>query len=304
MTFAPERQGQFGKYTALLQQGRLSIDAAREAFGDLDQLRRDLHKYLDSRSMSFLNLKPEMLSTDGAVEVHALSDGAGEMMPVRIRSKVGVTPETAPAVLADARKVAARYKSDPFVLAALAEAEHDAGHEAEAIAAADAALAADPKEVNAYVQKGYALFALAEEADDDDAAYARAIQPFVALNKIENDHPLPLVYYFRSYIDRGATPPVLASQGLQRAVELAPFDTGLRMTLAFQQLQHGDIALARSNFEPVAFDPHGGGAGKVAQAILARLDASDTPPSEEEIGALIQQANAASETPASGAGKE
>lgn len=303
MTFAPERQGQFSKYTALLQQGRPSLDAAREAFGDLDQLQRDLNKYLKSRKLSFLNLKPEMLST-GEVEVRTLSEGAGEMMPVRIRSKVGVTAETAPGVLADARKVAARYRSDPFVLTALAEAEHDTGHEAEAIAAADAALAIDPKLVNAYVQKGYALFALAAKADDADAAYAKAIEPFVALNKIEHDHPLPLVYYFRSYTDRGKAPPALASQGLRRAVELAPFDTGLRMTLAFQQLQHGEVALARLNFEPVAFDPHGEGAGKVAQAILARLDASDTPPTTEEIDTLVQQANATGEATASGSGKE
>lgn len=303
MTFAPERRGQLSKYITLLQQGRLSIDAAHEAFGDFDQLRRDLNKYLRSRKLTFLNLTPELLAT-GQVTVRTLSEGAGEMMSVRIRSKVGVTAETAPGVVADARKVAARYHSDPFVLAALAEAEHDAGHQEEAIAAADAALADDPKEVNAYVQKGLALFAEARKADDPDAAYAKAIKPFVALNKIENDHPLPLVYYFRSYTDRGKVPPDLAVQGLRRAVELAPFDTGLRMTLAFQQLHHGDVALARRNLEPVAFDPHAEGAGKTAQAILERLDAPGPAPTDDEITALIERVDAAEAAPAGGAGKE
>ena len=67
------------------------------------------------------------------------------MMPVIIRSRRGVDDEGAKAVLTDARAIASRFPKDPAVLSALAEAEHDAGNDKEAIAAADAALADDPK---------------------------------------------------------------------------------------------------------------------------------------------------------------
>jgi tetratricopeptide (TPR) repeat protein len=291
MTFAPERQGQFGKYIAALAAGRSSLDAARDAFGDLKKLDKDLSKYLNGRSMTYLKLKPEMLST-GAIQVRALSPGASEIMPVRIRSKVGVTREMAIKALPEVRKIAARYPKDAFVLAALAEAEHDTGNYAEAIAAADAAIAADPNEVNAYVQKGYSLFALAEDADDADAAYKKAMAPFTALNRIENDHPLPLIYYFRSFAGRGTEPPDLALRGLERASQLAPFDRGLLMSVAMEQLRRGKFAEARRNLAPIAFDPHAGGAGRMAQALITRLDAEGDPPTQEEVIAISRTAAA------------
>jgi tetratricopeptide (TPR) repeat protein len=290
LTFAPDRQGQFTKYIDALAKGRPSLDAAREAFGDLKKLDKDLSKYLNGRSVSYIKLDRDALTT-GPIELRTLSAGAGEIMPVRIRSKVGVTREMAIEELSDARKIAAHFAQDAFVLAALAEAEHDAGNYAEAIAAADAAIAIDPKEVNAYVQKGFALFALAEEADDPGPAYKKAMAPFTALNKIENDHPLPLIYYFRSYVGRGEEPPELALQGLDRASQLAPFDRGLLMTLAMEQLRRGKLAEARGNLAPIAFDPHAGGAGRVAQALITLLDAGGEP-TYEELMQVSQQASA------------
>ena len=164
------------------------------------------------------------------------------------------------------------FPRDPAVLAALAEAEFDAGDDERAIAAADAALALDPAQVNAYVQKGFALFRKAEDAEDQDAAYKAAVAPFVALNKLENDHPLPLVYYYRSFAQRGAAPPELALHGLERAAELAPFDLGLRMEVAVSQMLAGETAAARANLLPLAFNPHGGPLADAARQVIARLD--------------------------------
>lgn len=175
-------------------------------------------------------------------------------------------------ILAIVLPVAARFPADAAVLAALAEAEHDAGNDAEAIAAADAALARDPSQTNAYVQKGLALFRQAAAAPDRAAAYRKARAPFVALNRREPDHPLPLLYYYRSFAEQGERPSELALAGLERAVQLAPFDLGLRMTLAVEQVQHQRPAAARATLAPVAYSPHGGGLAQAAQRVLARLD--------------------------------
>lgn len=270
LTFEPTRKGQLLTYQRKLIEGMSLVEAGRQAFGDFDMLEKELDRYLSKR-LSAYKLKAEYVAP-GAVAVRALRDGEAAIMPVRIRSKRGVNRETAQPVLVDARAVAARYPSDPSVLAALAEAEYDAGHDKEAIAAADKAIAGDPKEVNAYVQKGFALFRIAENADDKAVAYREARKPFVALNKLENDHPLPLIYYYRSYAEQGK-PPELAVRGLEQAVGLAPFDMGLRFQLARQYIRDQKLKEARLMLQPVAYNPHGGGLTKLAQALIGKIDA-------------------------------
>lgn len=271
LSLGRERDGQLLEYVRLLIAGKSQRDAGLGAFGDFDKLEKDLDDYLDRRKMVYLKLPPKLLET-GPITVRALSEGEAAMMPVKIRSKRGVTPEEAAELVEEARAVAARYPKDAAVLSALAEAEFDSGNSDRAIAAADAALAIDPRQTNAYVQKGYAMFDLADQADDTAAAYTRARVPFLKLNKLENDHPLPLVYNYRFYVEQGEDPPELAVQGLARASELAPFDLGLRMTLAMKQLQLGQMAEARRNLIPIAFNPHEGGPSGFAQRILEKLD--------------------------------
>ena len=179
------------------------------------------------------------------------------------RMKVYVLP---PEMLS-AAQVTVRRLSD-------GEAEYDAGNVDEAIAAADAAIAIDPTRTNAYVQKGFALFARAAEADDENAAaaYQEAMQPFSALNRLENDHPLPLIYYYRSFAQRGVEPNETAMHALDRAAQLAPFDHGLAINAALMHGQSGNIAMAQHYLGPVAANPHGGGAAREAQLLLDQLE--------------------------------
>lgn len=158
------------------------------------------------------------------------------------------------------------------MLSALAEAEYDAGNDKEAIAAADAALAIDPKQQNAYIQKGYALFRQAADAADPEVAFKKARAPFMALNRLENDHPIPLIYFYQSFVRQGARPSPNAVEGLKRAVQVAPFDLGLHMMLATQLLRDGKPAEARVQLAPVAYNPHGRGFARYAQEMLARMD--------------------------------
>lgn len=271
LVFEPQRQGQLSAYLRGMAEGKSSREAALAAFGDFAKLESDVDAYLRRSRMMMFKLPPEMVQP-GVVTIRRLSPGEAAIMPARIRSKRGVDDELAKSVLKDAREVAARYPDDPAVLAALAEAEHDAGNDAESIASADKAIAKDPKQVNAYVQKGLSLFRMAADAPDKAAAFAKARAPFVALNRIENDHPLPLIYYYRSFVEQGKQPNALALEGLQRASDLAPFDLGLRMTLAYEQIRHHQSAQARLTLAPVAFNPHGSGLAEAAQRVLAKLD--------------------------------
>lgn len=269
--FEPSRQGQLMTYFRLMASGEDQREAAVTAFGDFKSLDKELDRYLGRRKMTVYTLPPRLLKI-GPVSVRELTDGEAAIMPLKIRSRRGVTQEEADEIVVEMRALAARYRADPAVLAALAEAEYDSGNDEAAIEAADAALAIDPERINAYIQKGYALFRMAGDADDPDAAFLAARAPFIALNRLENDHPLPLYFYYRSFIERGDQPSELAMNGLQRAVELAPFDEGLRMTLAMERLREGDAAGARLNLVPIAYNPHGGSAAASARAIIERID--------------------------------
>lgn len=298
LTFEPTRQGQLQRYYKLLLDGKPLREAGIEAFGDFVKLEKELDAYLRRPRVNMIKLPASMLKTS-AISLRTLSEGEAAMMPLRIRSRRGTTPAQAGEIVAEARTVAARYPKDAAVLTALAEAEYDAGDPKAAITAADAALKIDPAQENAYIQKGYALFRLAAGAEDKDAAFKRARAPFVTLNHREPDHPLPLLYFYRSYVFQGKTPTPLAIDGLVRAVTVAPFDFNLRMEAGLALIPLGRMAEVRYAMLPVATAPHGGLRAEAAKRILARIDA-DPSWRGEGVDALLADAAASGEQKSDG----
>lgn len=276
LTFSEERRGQLGRYLAAIAKGKGERAAAEEVFGDFKQLERELGRYLRQSRILAVRLEADRLPI-GAIRISQLTEGEAKVMPSRIRSQRGVDQETAKAVLDEVRAVAKSYPDDPGVLTALAEAEHDAHNYDESVVAADAAIARDPSRVNAYVQKGYSLFAKAQTDDGSiehrAALYKAARAPFVALNRIENDHPLPLLWYYRSFAMQGKEPNELAIRGIERASELAPFDLGLQMETAMALLPRHYPELVAFHLRPVAYNPHGGSETVAAAAVLAKIEA-------------------------------
>ena len=270
LVFAEGRKDQLQQYWLELARGTAAIEAAEKVFGDLDKLEKELDGYLRLRRMYTYTLPGTALNV-GAINVAPLSEGHAAMLPVITTSKRGVNDEQAAALLVKARAIAARYPQDAAVQAALAEAEFDAGNHAEAIAAADRAIASDAASKNALVQKGLAMFALAEDADDAGAAYKAAMAPFQALNRLEADHPYPLIYYYRSFAERGAEPNETARHALERASTLAPFDLGLAVSTGQMLAQEGKVGGAVATLQPVAASPHGGGIAAAAKAMIEFL---------------------------------
>jgi tetratricopeptide (TPR) repeat protein len=274
LVFSKERQGQLQRYVQLLSQGKTSMQAAAEAFGDLGKLGGELNAYENRQTMTAMKLPASALSTTGQISVRRLREGEAATMPVHIRSRRGVTREQALALLPEARAVAARFPQEPAALSALAEAEYDAGNDAESIAAADAAIARDPSLVNPYVQKGAALFRQAAGSTDPAAAYGRAMEPFRALNRLEPAHPMPMLYNYLIDAAQNAQPDANALNGLRRAVQVAPFDTDVRLLLAGGLLSHRQFEEARRNLRAVALNPHAGRQAEAAQRVLQHMDAN------------------------------
>ncbi|MGB5725291.1 MAG: DUF1570 domain-containing protein [Parasphingorhabdus sp.] len=270
--FFQERKGQLEAYLLAMAKGQTEMAAAAEAFGDISQLDKDLSSYLRKRKILTYNIPPDYLKT-GEINIRPLNAAEAEIMPVRIRSKRGVDEEQATALLPEARAVGAKYPNDPFVQAALAEAEFDAGNDKEAVAAADRAIAANPRAINAHIQKGYALARMAPDAEEFDAAWEAVRGQFVKVNRIENDNPIPLMQFYMSYRGQGITPPEIAVQGLQRALELAPYDPELRWMNANQYMADRKYAWAAATLGPLANNPHPSSLSEMAQTLMKEAEA-------------------------------
>lgn len=269
------------KYRQFLAQGQPALQAAEQAFGDLDKLNSELRAYVRRDKLRYLPIPRSELQVN-AVQVRALGAGEAAIMPTRMRSRTGVTPQEAQDVVVEARRVASRFPDDPAVQTALAEAEVDSGNFDAAIAAADRALAIDTRQMNAWVQKGFALTAKAQAEGAPKEAWNAVRSHWVKANRVENDNPIPLLMYFQTFVEQGVPPTPNAVKGLEWALALAPFDGGLRWAVSQQMIRDGRLAEAATTLEPLAYSPHPGentdAARKLLAEVRAKLDARDDAP--------------------------
>jgi tetratricopeptide (TPR) repeat protein len=273
LTFDSSREGQLKRYIDDIQSGKTALDAAKSAFGDLKKLDRDVDRYRAKRLMGFRI--PAKVLEIGPTAIRPLTPGESAIMDVHIRSTRGVNEKTAPAVATDARRIAAAFPNDPFVQAVLAEAEHDAGNYAASEAAADRALAVDPKNVHALIYKGRAEMALAKE-QPAKADWSKIRGWFVKANKLDTENAEPLALFFRSYAEAGERPTKNAVEALLYSVDLAPQDGELRVNAVQQLLRDGRVSEAKQLFGPLAFAPHATAEWRETNMkIMAAINAGD-----------------------------
>lgn len=273
LTFESTRKGQIDRYLKDVSEGKDSLQAAQQAFGDFKTLDRNLHGYAGRNRISVFKVAAEGLPI-GPVTVDPLSAGAGEIMPLRTRLKVGVPSEEAAALAQQIRAVAAKHPADPLVQVTLAEAEQDANQYAAAEAAADRALSAAPKMIEAMIYKGRAIMEQAG-TDEKGATFAAARNWFQKANKLDPEDPEPLMLFHEAQIRDNGRPTANGIAALHYASDLAPQDLGLRAQSAYQYLRDGKLVEARKALAPIAFDPHGGSYAKMARAAIGNIDAGD-----------------------------
>ncbi len=268
-----KRDGQLEKYIQLLGAGVPSLDAAHQAFGDFNQLDKELNSYLTGAMYEFKI--PGSKIHIGPIEVTPLTPGAAQVIVARAKIKYRDN-QPAEALAAQVRQAETRYRGDDMVERTLAEAELDAGHPQAAESAAERALEANPKSTEAMVLKGRAL--TAEASADKDSTRAQSLfdearHTFIAANKLDTEDPEPLYEFYRTYIEEGQRPTDNALAALHYASDLAPQDFGVRMNSAIAYLNEGKFNDARSALTVVAYSPHAQSAGDVAKRMIADLDA-------------------------------
>jgi hypothetical protein len=253
LTFRQDRAGQLGRYVAGIHSGQAPLVAAKNAFGDLTKLNRELSQYIRT-SVPGQRVHANVLAV-GNIQTRQLRAGEAAVMDVRIRSTRGVDEKTAPGVAADARRIAATYTSEPTVQIALAEAEFDTKNYKASEVAADRALAADPRNVPAMIYKGRSLAEQAKSAEQA-ADWASIRGWFMRANKVDVEAPEPLYRYYETFLLEGAKPPKDAVDALLYSAVLVPQDRSIRWAAVQQLLIDNKVREAREWFAPLAYDPH------------------------------------------------
>lgn len=274
LIFSAERRGQLKHYLKAVMEGTPSLKAAEEAFGDLTALDRELDKYVNQRVWRTVVL-PADKTAPGDVKVRELGPGQAAIMPVHIRSRRGVDERSAPDVLRAARIAAAPFPDDPAVQDALAEAEFDAGNDDLAAAAADRALAADPKDRTAMLYQGQVRARRAVRGKDSEPkTWAEVRRWFLKANRAEPNAPEPLFLFYASFLAQGIKPTANAVTGLEQAQALAPEVDELRLILGRQLILDTRKAEARAVLVPLAFNPHAS-PDNLAASLVAAIDSGN-----------------------------
>lgn len=254
LSFEPSRQGQLANYLRLVNGGMENLEAARQAFGDLRQLQRDLERYHRGRARAIAVDFPQGSAPE--IEMRQLSVEEAAAMPVHIRSTAGVTKERAKAVLSDAREVLARYPNSPAVINAAMEAEFDMDNYTAAASLANRLLAAEPNSIRAHLY--LAKVALAQ-AKEDPSKVLTAREHFVHANQIDPQRPDILLGYFNTFVYAGEAIPEAAKVGLEQAFGISPFADDIRRSLAYLLMMENRDKEAMIILGPVVNLPHASG---------------------------------------------
>ena len=274
LTFEPSRQGQLKQYLRSINNGVKPADAARQAFGDLDKLDREITSYKSRRALPGVDVKIANFSPP-QVAMRQLTPDEEAIMKVKIRSKRGVDKKLAPGVARDARQVAGKYPNSYAVQLALAEAELDlADYEpanlSRAEAAADRALVIRPDSIDAMLYKGRALL---ERGKTNKPLLAEARKWFAKAYDEDAEHPAPLYYNYLTFYEAGGAIPESALIGLEKAYDNALYDPQIKLVLARQLLAEKKGDLARSILMPYAIAPHEGKAAKKMRDVVDLIEA-------------------------------
>ncbi len=276
LTLAPQRKGQLARYLDGLNRGASSVDAARAAFGNLDDLWDELTDYARDPLAKPLRVPPPAHKIE--VKLTPLSPGAGAMMLSYARVVSGQDPRDMPRIAREAERVADDYPADPVVQSELALIEYVAKRSDSADAAADRALAADPANMLALVVKGrVAVRRAGETKATDPRAWSAARGWFLKANRADPNAAEPLLYYYTSFAAAKQEPTPGAVKGLSRAVVLAPEDGTVRSLLAIRLLVEKDGPGARALLAKLAYAPHARADRNKPLAAIELIDAGKLP---------------------------
>ena len=251
MSFDGERLQQLRGYLAAIAEGEDSLTAAKEHFGDLEALERELQGY---KKGPFPGLRLAGTVASDTVKLRQLSDAEEDAIYSEMRLARGVyKKDDAEDVIGDVQKVIAKHGPSVHLLELLGSAQLSADRfdEADATGARMAEMD-DSNSVGWLIRS----IAGAERADEDPAFAENARKYAAEAASRDRDDPRPLMMYYYTYFKAGQEVPETAIIALEQAFDLAGSDTGFRLLLARQLVMENRMQSARAVLLPIAFQGH------------------------------------------------
>lgn len=256
-----ERGNQIVRYLQDINSGMDSVASARKNFGDLDDLERQLHRYVRG-SMGYTKTdKPIDYKDD--VEIVTLNDAESDLTALTLERLASREPVE---VRADLQRHAATSGSGKAWLQ-LAELEFSLAHRKNGNAppshdftateeAVDRALALDPSLPRAHILKGRLLMEpFDHSADPNPENWAAARAYFLAANKLDPLDPLALFLYAQTY-QRSGERGEMVGPALEKAFEMRPEAFEFRSALAAYYANEHQYDRAIELLAVIANNPH------------------------------------------------
>ena len=286
LNFNKERQGQLAQYLEALNAGEESLPAAKRAFGDLDQLQKELVKY---KSGPFPTLHVKLKNyVAPTVSTRRLGPGEETVIKAHIRSERGVNKRQARQVADEIGGKDIEFSDNLAVQLMVGEAYVDAQEFAKAETTLKRALTLDANSQEAQVLMGGLFMSRAKE-EKDPALYATARRWFADAYRLDPKDPRAAIGYYMTYYEAKEPIPEPALIALESVFDYSSYDSGYRMLLARQLLDEGKGKDARSVLAPLAFSSHKQEkANKVAEIVDA-IDANDLQGARTKMVALFAE---------------
>ncbi|QNM82784.1 hypothetical protein H8M03_12500 [Sphingomonas sabuli] len=253
LSFDLSRRGQLSAYIDKIEAGVPAGKAAEQAFGDLKALDRELWNYFRKDVFTVTTI-PAAKLTVPPVTVRPLGAGEAQLMDVRMALARG-KPRFAREMARKASRLATINPDEVAVQLIDAQIQLEADDPQAAIAAADRALALNPRNDQAMLAKARAMMVVGKKSPR--TTDWNAIRAIVGnANRIDPENAEPLVLFYQTFINEGKAPTRNALDGLEYAVALAPSDTKLRMEAAGRFIETKNFDVAGKLLSSLALSPH------------------------------------------------
>lgn len=254
LLYNPERSKEFAAYRADLFSGKRDLDFGSYFKGGTDALDKEVRVYISRSTIPATALTPSQMPQP-SITVEGLEKAAGDLIGLELQAMTGIPDSRLAAFTAQLRAFVAKHPTLGPAHALLAETDRLAERPAEALAAADRAIALSPGLAQAHSTRAQILLEQAKDSNAD-ADWNAALSAIVAANKADTDDPQPLALYYRYYSRRGEQMPDLAHEGLAAAFERLPQRPDYRLMYANDLAFRGQLRRAADLLEPLAFSPH------------------------------------------------
>ncbi len=272
------RQGQISAYILNLNKGMAEKNAFEAAFkADHATLHKELRSYFNGGKLAYQILNTTVVKpVDIIVRALTPSEDAALLPGQKMRLFVQkderdklyktVTTHLAPHLQTDAGRLAQ------------AELELRFGETSKISPLLAPMLAQNPNEPTALMLEAILAMQLAQKAAPADraAAFAKARKAAVKANVAATETPLPLLLYFQTFAMQSEAVPEVALNGLIKAWELLPQDTGLTFTLASALANKKRFDEAKFLLMPIVNSAHGGKAAALAQRMIDKITAGES----------------------------